>query len=148
MVILPLKLLSKLQSYHKLYFIFSLSLTLENMTKRIAPLQTTRCVLTWLYLYPADQNTNKWKKLAYIIVSLIVFIVNVCGLAASVAFFMKFVSTDLEESIYALFQITGILPQIASMLVAFALRQKIFVIFEKLTTIYIECKGNYFKINF
>lgn len=53
---------------------------------------------------------------------------------------MKFISTELEESIYSLFQIAGILPETATILVSFAFRQKIYVIFEKLTNIYAQRK--------
>lgn len=53
---------------------------------QIVPLQATRRVLTWVYVYPTDKSTNKWKKQLYISFSLIIFVTNFCGLAASIAF--------------------------------------------------------------
>lgn len=66
-----------------------------------------------------------------------------CSLAASVAYFMKFLSIDLEGAIYSAFQITGILPQPITIVISFAFQQRVFVIFEKLTQIYDERKQTY-----
>lgn len=108
----------------------------------ITPLPTTRCILTWLAVYPSDKSDKKWKKFASIIICLVIFIANVCGLIASIAFFMKFISIDLEGSIYASYQITGILPLLLAMLISFVLRSNIIDIFEKLTKIYNDRKIN------
>lgn len=113
---------------------------------KIRPLHTTRRVLTWLCLYPADKNTSKLTKLAYIIVSSIVFTTCLYCSASSIVYFMKYVSTDSEEALYALILCIGVLPLIIAILIAFALRHKITVIFEKLTNIYDERKKNLLRI--
>lgn len=123
---------------------------LDSCTKMttITPLPTTRCVLTWLAVYPSDKRASKWRKLASIIICLSILITNVFSLIASIAFFVTFISTDLEGSIYASFQITGLLPLPLAMLISFVLRAKIIAIFEKLTKIYNnrKIKGLFLKI--
>lgn len=57
-------------------------------------------------------------------------------LAACVAFFVKFVSIVLEESLYALFQISTLSGILYSMIVVFNSRHEVKTIFDKLSTIY------------
>lgn len=102
----------------------------------VAPLPSTRCILTWLAVYPTDKSVGKWKKFASIVIFAVILMINVCGLVASIAFAVKFISTDLEGSIYASYQITGILPLPLAMFTSFVLRSNIFAIFDKLTNIY------------
>lgn len=68
------------------------------------PLQTTKLILTWLCIYPAHQPISNRLKLAHVSVSVLLFIFNLNGLIASVAYFLKFVASDLESALYAMFQ--------------------------------------------
>lgn len=107
---------------------------------RMRPLQTTERVLIWLCLLPADKTTSKWTKLSYFAFSAVVVTSNVTFFAASIVFFMRFYSTDLHGSFYAIFQITGMLPIIAMIIVSFCMRRKIEMIFEMFRQIYAESK--------
>lgn len=71
---------------------------------KVIPLETTRRVLEWLCVYPSNEMVSNGTKVSYIIFSVILFILNVNGLMASAAYLLKFVSTDLESALYALFQ--------------------------------------------
>lgn len=109
----------------------------------MVPLAIHKRVWTWLCVYPIDESTSKWKKLVYIIFTLVILAANLSIIPASVAFAMKFVSTDLEGSLHALFQITACTGIIFAMFSGFILRHKISTIFEQLTEIYNRSKNQF-----
>lgn len=106
------------------------------------PLTTNKQILIWLSAYPVDETNSKWKKIACGIFSVLVFFGNLSALAASVAYFMKFMSIDLGESLCALLQISGFGSSLFMMLIAVILRHKIKNIFEQLSEIYEMSKPN------
>lgn len=110
------------------------------MDLKMRPLQTTEQVLTWLCLLPADKMISDWRKLSYILLTAVIVTSIMAYLPASVAYFMRFYSTNLDGSFYALFQITGLLPIITMIVVSFGFRHKIKLIFDKFTKIYAESK--------
>lgn len=104
-------------------------------------LKTCRGVLTWLYLCPSDKlNESMGEKEMHIIFGSSIFLANFLNVIVSAAFFVKYISTDLEECLYSLFEIVGFLGMVYVILIAFSLRNKIFAIFESLDTIYDKCK--------
>lgn len=105
---------------------------------KMRPLQSTERVLIWLCLLPADKPLNPWAKLSHICLAAVVVTMTSMYLAASIAYFIRVVSTDLDESIYASFQITGILPTNVTFMVLFCMRYKIERIFNKFSEIYAE----------
>lgn len=105
------------------------------------PLQTNQQVLTWLCVYLAKQNTSKFKKILYIVFSVVVFLGYFNVLLASIAFFLKYASSSLEQSLYALFQISGDFGTVYMMLTAYTLRKQFKIIFDKLSNIYDACKN-------
>lgn len=113
------------------------------------PLQTNQRVLTWLCLFPASKNTSNFVKLGYIVLTFVCITCMTANLMASVAFFIKSVSTELEKSLFALFQIVGSLSVWYMFITVFPSQHKIHAIFRRLSEIYDESK-NYFivKINY
>lgn len=105
---------------------------------KIKPLETNRRVLIWLCMFLPDETASKREKLTYIVFTVCGVCTILSMLAASVTFFVKFVSIDLEESLYALVKISAYLCLTYMMIVVFILRHKISDIFEKLSTIYDE----------
>lgn len=97
------------------------------------PLITIRKALTVLYLNPLDEAESIWKKIGYAIIGLSAFVINVCLLVSCVAYFLKFVSTDFEGSLYALFEICAYFNVVYSTIVIFCYRDKIKVIFQQFT---------------
>lgn len=71
------------------------------------PLATNQYMLSWISVLPAEKSTIKWKKVAFKIFPLFLIVSNLAGAVASIAFFVKYITIDLEESLYALFQIAG-----------------------------------------
>lgn len=100
------------------------------------PLVTNQRVLTWLCVYPGEKTTSKIKQLAYIIFSLIVFSGILSSLIASVAYFMKFVSIDLEVALYAVSQIAAAASVLYAIVMTYFSRHGIASIFHKLSEIY------------
>lgn len=107
------------------------------------PLQTNQQVLTWLCVYPTNEKMSKFKKFLCIVVSVAVFFGYFNVLLASIAFFLKYASTSLEQSLYALFQISGDFGTAYMMLAAYTLRKQFKIIFDKLSDIYDACKYNF-----
>lgn len=67
------------------------------------PLRMNQWVLTWLSLYPPGKTTSVWKRLAYVIIDLIVLGTNECGLGASGTYFLRYLPIDLAQSLFAFF---------------------------------------------
>lgn len=104
------------------------------------PLVMNQRVLTWLCVFPMHESAAMKEKLTCIVFSIGVILTIFSGLIGSVIFFLKFVSTDLEESLYALFQIAAIFSTSNAIVVAVQMRHRIPTMFKNLTTIYEKCK--------
>lgn len=100
------------------------------------PLVTTTLVCRWFCICAPEDNSTTSKKIAYILLTSIAFVVTLALVAASMTFFMKNVSNDLEEALYALCQIVVHSGLLYVIIVAFFLRHKIRVIFNSLAEIY------------
>lgn len=69
-----------------------------------------------------------------------IILIAFSALIASLVFFLKRVSYDLNESLYALFQIIGMSSVLYMFMVMLFLRHKMHTIFEILADIYEACK--------
>lgn len=110
------------------------------MVPKIQSLVTNRRLLAWLCLYPAPGATSSLKRSAYIVLSAVVCFSTICALASSTAYFIKFMSTDLEESLCALFQVSCFSNVTYVIIVAYFLKSKIVAILNDLDSIYDACK--------
>lgn len=104
------------------------------------PLLMNQRVLTWLCMLPMDEASTKTEKLGCIAFAIGVTLIIYSGFLASLIFFLKFVSSDLEESLYALFQVVGMFSTANAIVVAILMRHKIPSIFTNLSKIYDERK--------
>ena len=104
--------------------------------QKTEPLVTNRRVLTWLCVYPSERTTTKSQQLAYLAFSFIVFTGILSSLIASVAFFIKHVSTDLEVALYAVSQIAAAASILYAILMTYFQRRGIATIFQQLAAIY------------
>lgn len=105
------------------------------------PLKTNRRVLTWLCICLPNKDTRSIYEWIYAIFSWTVFTLNLCAFLFSALFFIKFISTDLESCLFALFQIFGAANVVYMTIIAFFHRQKIRAIFEGLSNIYAASKN-------
>lgn len=105
------------------------------------PLPTNRRVLTWCCVYQNDDDqTDKYEKLLRRAFALSVFGMSMIGFVVSAAYFVKFVSIDFEESLFALLQMCGECNMVYISIIVFMLRHKISGIFKTISAIYDECK--------
>lgn len=102
----------------------------------MVPLQTNRLVLKWLCIQPLDEGENQWKRLYHIIFTFIQLAMNVVMFAASVVFAWKNAYNELEDVLYALFQIAASFAIIYMWIVAFLLRHKISAFLGILSKVY------------
>lgn len=113
---------------------------LNKFQVKMKPLETNQRVLIWLGVLRAPDTTNIFMKIFHILTTFIAFSIVLTSLSASVTFFLRYVRIDLEESLYALFQIASFSGLSYIIMFAFVMRNRTNVIFDKLTQIYNECK--------
>lgn len=100
------------------------------------PLVTTKRVLTWLCMCPANESTSINMKICHISFAFVVFISNLSYIAAALISFSEFVFVDVERSLYPMMESMEILVVVYGAMVTFPMRQKINAIFDELTAIY------------
>lgn len=105
------------------------------------PLIIDQQVLSWFCVCLTSDTKSVGSRIASITFSFSCLIANACAVAASATFFAKFVSIDLEESLYALFQITAYSQVVYIYIMAFILRHKVTAIFGNLLKIYNTSKS-------
>lgn len=104
------------------------------------PLVAHRRIWTWLGLCSFEENTSKLAKMIYISFNLSLFTTFVGAVLASAEFVRQSLSTDLEGSLHALFQLTAYTGVVYVTIITFVFRHKITEIFDQLTEIYRKCK--------
>lgn len=110
------------------------------------PLDSYRKTLIWLYAHPSGDAVSLKKKWIYIICNCAIITGNLSLVMASVAFAMKFISSDLEISLFAFFQVIGYGTVMCVHLSAIIFRVKMFHLFEELTTIFTDSKNSMEKL--
>lgn len=110
------------------------------MNSERRPLEMSRRILTWIGVFPVER---KWQKLAQITLNLTLFVlVSVVSVGSAVCY-LKFVSTDLEKSLYALAQIVAFTSAAYSIIVTYFIRHRFQPIFDGLYEICQTCKTLY-----
>lgn len=108
------------------------------------PLSTTKRMLIWLCMYPAHESSSRWRKTVYCAFGLTIFGINLFTLLVHLAFFIKFVSSDVFGSVFAFMAMDAVTAMCYTMVIAFIMRHQIQNIFEQLTKIYTNCKYQIF----
>lgn len=99
------------------------------------PLRTIQLTLIWC-CFCFDETSTKWQKLVRVAFITSCIISMNLGVLSSVVFFIKHVSTNLEDALYALGQILGVTFIIYAILVLCISRRKIYENFQHLSDIY------------
>lgn len=102
----------------------------------VKALETCRQTLSYISIFPVDKNTRKWKRVLIKGFPFITIPGNLLALIASVLYFLRFVSTDLEKCLYAIYQIAGMVGFANSIIVTLITHHKLQTIFENLNKIY------------
>lgn len=103
---------------------------------KMNPLSTTKSVMTWLYIYPANESASAWQKIAYKCVGCTIIGIMSFGSASHLAFILQFWSTDLEESLFVFMGFISYSGTVYTKLIEFRLQHQMHGIFETLSTIY------------
>lgn len=103
---------------------------------------TNHRLLVWIYFCSDDDFHGKWTKLARIVFSLGVFLISFSCFPASLAYVIKFLETNLEESLFALFQVATSSGCIYFSIHAYFYRYRFAQLFETLSEIYAESKSS------
>lgn len=109
-------------------------------------LPTNQQVLRRLCILPLNADENPRKTIYFAIFAFILFAINFMTLVGSVVFFAKNIHADLEEALYAVFQIAGCTGLTYLCLAAFFLRNEITQFLETLSEIYSARKKFIYKI--
>lgn len=90
-------------------------------------------------IFPTPENETTAVKVRNKCFGIFSFVTVFVGLLGSVNFVLKFVSTDLEGSFYALFQVSGYFSQVYSMSIALIRWREFSSIFTKMQGFYNTC---------
>lgn len=107
---------------------------------KMTPLKANQRVLMWLCVCPVDETTTIWKKSACVALATLTIIAMISYDLGSLFYFFKFVSADLEKSLYALGQFTPTFSVLYSFLIMLYSKDKLNLIFANLSAIYRACK--------
>lgn len=97
-------------------------------------------VFTWLCAYPINENASKWKNIQYVAFTMTMFIGLICAFCSCVLYIARFLSTDLIESLYAVYQMNVFFSAIYVIIYLIISRHKIYVMLNNLSSIYEACE--------
>lgn len=105
------------------------------------PLEASYHVFTWLCVCPTD-STNEFKKFKNYLITIIAFVIVISVLLASLAFILTYLTTDLENSLCAGNQVSGLVSALFTLIMAYTQRAKMLKCFEDFQQFYDSCKSN------
>lgn len=122
---------------------FDWVLPLHFSVSKMKPLATNRLVLTLFGVFQTD--TKWWQKLISISFISTIVLLSLTAALMSLAFFKKYVSIDLEQSLYAIFQTVAVSIAMNALTVIVLSRRKISDMIEKLEHLYGSSKKNHLE---
>lgn len=105
------------------------------------PLKTLKQMLVWICVCQPNKITSKWKKRAFFANLLAGITIIMAAGTASLLFFLKFISIDLESSLDSLYPAAAGFGLAYTLLMAYLLRHKMNAIFDDLSNIYDTSKN-------
>lgn len=106
------------------------------------PLTSCRNVLQWTDVLPLEESANILKRIATIAMA-VVLILSMVTVTPSIAYFWKYISTDIEGCLFALFQISVMFGTINAVISVLFFRHEIVEMFTSLSRIYDEREMNF-----
>lgn len=94
---------------------------------------------------PVDKSESSFRKSFFFISSFTIFTYQVLSATSTVFFILQSISVSLEDTVYALLQVAGLIYILYAIIVAFLMRREINRIFSKLTEIYKKCECHFFR---
>lgn len=100
------------------------------------PLETNQTVLSWIGVLPPDESTSEWKKQASVVFPYLVFVTSLLSFGGSAMFLIRFITVDLEEGLYAVFQVCAVSISLYVLITGIILKRAIQSALQKLSDIY------------
>lgn len=105
--------------------------------KNMEPLYTTKQVLIWLCLHPANGSSiSKWTRIGRRMLPLLLLVLILCAITVSLSFIIKFQSTNVEATLFTFIVLMVYVGLLYIMVIAFHSRSCIVALLEQLTKIY------------
>lgn len=105
--------------------------------KKIKPLYTTKQVLIWLCLYPANGcSISRYTRFGRRILPLLLIFLILCAIVVSLSFIIKFQSSNVEATLFTFIVLVVYVGLLYIMAIAFFSRSRIVALLEQLTKIY------------
>lgn len=104
------------------------------------PLKFHQQMMKWMFICADNEIAGKYKKSLFAIIGVTIFLSQIIAVTGSLAYFIKFLSIDIELALYTTFQITTCGSAAYVFALAFFSRYKIKAVFNNLTEIFDECK--------
>lgn len=92
--------------------------------------------MKWLFMLEPEKSSNRKQRIAYLLVALCVLSFNINCVAAHLAFFLKYLRTDLNKSMFALM---GVIPGSGSVyveIIGIIFRHRMPIIYEQISDIF------------
>lgn len=104
-------------------------------------LELTRDIFTILSICPDSKYLKLSSKCLKLVIVFTIIVTECLALIASVLFIVNHFEDNLQNCLYAVFQVAALFSVIYMWIVAFILRKTIFRIFSKFQQIYDTCKS-------
>lgn len=102
----------------------------------VQPFETAKKAFTLCSGLPLDRGTSWPKRSLCIIFTIVAFLSQMCAICAHIGFVVKFISINLEQSLFAISAIIILFSIAYIILVGLFLRPKMLIIFENLSEIH------------
>lgn len=100
------------------------------------PMQASKRVLIYFSLYPNNDESKKWTRVARCILPLLYVVIISCAILGCLSFIMKFKSTNMEATLFTVMVALVYVGLIFIMAFAFFSRSNLASMFEGLSEIY------------
>lgn len=110
----------------------------RSFISKMEPLATNKRLLILFSGYYSKDNIPKWRQRANAFFTFTVFAAIIYGIIVSAAFFLKYVSIDLERSLYAIIQISAMSSAVYTIVFVLFSRRRITTVLDDLAEIYRE----------
>lgn len=107
------------------------------------PLVLAANALRWFCVFPAAESTSRPQKLCYFLFTLVFYITLFGAVVPSAVFFLRFVTVNLPECLYSVFQVSAGISGVFMVIFAMLSKQKIKKFFIALERIYDESKKRF-----
>lgn len=117
--------------------------TMESIFSSVKPLNINREIFSWLCIYPCDTARERYLRILFCtVMMMIVIIVFISG----VFFVVTFMATNFASTLFALVQIIGSIDLFYTLTFAYVFSNRIVGVFDEIKMIYAKCATKVFGV--